>query len=71
MEPGLSTHVTLFDLACLPPHPVAASEGADEAEALLALWTKLTTDQASATEAIDYVAEPYAKRTGRPPSRER
>jgi hypothetical protein len=36
----------------------------------LALWTILTDDQADATEAIDYVAEAYAKRTGHPPNRE-
>jgi len=41
LEPGLSTHVTLFDLECFPPHAIAAEEGADEPDALLALWTML------------------------------
>jgi hypothetical protein len=41
LEPGLSTHVTLFDMECFPPHALAAGEGGDEAEALLDLWTTL------------------------------
>jgi hypothetical protein len=42
LEPELATHVRLFDMECFPPHPLAAGEGADEADALLALWTMLT-----------------------------
>jgi hypothetical protein len=33
----------------------------------LALWTILTNDHSYATEAITYVTEVYASRTGRPP----
>lgn len=71
LEPGLATHVTLFNRTCVTPQAIAASEGPDEADILLELWTILTDDQPYSTEAIDYVAEAYAKRTGRPPSRER
>ena len=65
LEPGLSTHVTLFDMECLPPHALPAGEGADEADALLALWETLTNQHESA-DAIAVVAEAYFKRTGRP-----
>ena len=41
LEPGLSTHVALYDLECDPPHAVAVGDGGDEAEALLDLWTTL------------------------------
>jgi hypothetical protein len=68
LEPGLSTHVTLFDFQCFPPHAVAAGEGADEAEALLDLWTSLTAQHGSA-EGIAYVAAAYERRTGPPPER--
>jgi hypothetical protein len=71
LEPGLETHVTLYDRAGAALHTVAASQGPDEADTLLALWTILTDDHAHATEAIEYVAETYATRTGRPPARER
>ena len=66
LEPGLSTHVRLFDLECFPPHPVAAGEGADEADALLALWTALTRQHHSA-DAMAHVAEAYRRRTGHLP----
>ena len=65
-EPGLSTHVRLFDMECFPPHAVAAGEGADEADALLALWTTLTGQDDSA-DASSVVAKAYFKRTGRFP----
>lgn len=42
LEPGLSTHVALFDLECHPPHALAAGEGGDEADALQDLWTVLS-----------------------------
>jgi hypothetical protein len=67
---GLETHVTLYDLAGATPHTVGASQGLDEADTLLELWRILTTDHTHATEAIGYVAEVYASRTGRPLSRE-
>ena len=60
------TYVTLFDLECFPPHAVATAEGADEADALLTLWTMLSGQHESA-DAIAYVAEAYSRRTGRPP----
>ena len=63
LEPGLSTHVTLFDLECFPPHAIAAGEGADEADALLTLWTTLSGQHHSA-DAMAYVAEAYSRRTG-------
>ena len=68
LEPGLSTHVTLFDLQCFPPHPIAAGQGGDEADALLELWTALPGQHASA-DAVAYVAEAYSRRTGRCPER--
>ena len=68
LEPGLSTHVTLFDLECFPPHALAAGEGGDEADALLALWTTLAGQHESA-DAIAVVAEAYSRRTGRWPDR--
>jgi hypothetical protein len=58
LEPGLSTHVTLFDLECFPPHGLAAGEGADEADALLDLWTTLTGQHESA-DAVAHVADAY------------
>jgi hypothetical protein len=66
LEPGLSTHVTILDLECAPPHAVAVGEGADEADALLALWTSLTAQDGSAA-AVARVTEAYTRRTGCPP----
>jgi hypothetical protein len=66
LEPGLSRHVTLFNLECFPPHALAAGEGGDEPEALLDLWTTLT-DRKDPAEAIEFVAEAYHRRTGRQP----
>jgi hypothetical protein len=68
LEPGLSTHVTLFDLENHPSHVLAAGAGGDEAEALLDLWTTLT-DRNASDAAIDFVAERYHRRTGRQPER--
>ena len=68
LEPGLSTHVTLFDLECFPPHAVAAGEGGDEADALLDLWTTLG-DRNDSADALTHVADAYHKRTGRQPQR--
>ena len=62
LEPGLATHVRLFDLECFPPHALAAGEGGDEADALLALWTTLT-DQHESADAIAVVAEAYSGST--------
>jgi hypothetical protein len=66
LEPGLPTHAALFDLLTAPPALVAESEGGDEAETLLNLWTTLTGGSASA-EAIGFVAVAYCRRTGRQP----
>ena len=41
-EPGLPTHVAVYDLECVPPHAIAGGQGGDEAEALQDLWTTLT-----------------------------
>ena len=68
LEPGLSTHVTLFNLECHPPHALATGEGADEADALLDLWTSLPAQHAT-TDAVAYLAGAYERRTGRPPER--
>jgi hypothetical protein len=70
LEPGLSTHVALFDLECVPPHAVAAGEGADEADALLELWTTLG-DQQDSAHAVAYVAAAYRRRRGRAPDQDR
>ena len=61
---GLSTHVTLFDMECFPPHALAAGEGGDEAEGLLDLWTTLTA-QPDPPDAVADVAEAHQRRTGR------
>ena len=66
LEPGLATHVRLFDMECFPPHAVAVGEGADEADALLALWTMLTRQHHSA-DAMAHVAEAHRRRTGQLP----
>ena len=66
LEPGLSTHVRRFDMECFPPYAVAAREGPDEPDALLALWTALNRQHDSA-DAMAVVAEAYSRRTGRFP----
>jgi hypothetical protein len=66
LEPGLSTHVMLFDMECFPPHALTGGEGGDEAEALLDLWTRLTVRNDSA-DAIAFASEAYSRRTGHPP----
>jgi hypothetical protein len=53
LEPGLSTHVTLYDRQCDPPHAVAVGEGGDETEALQDLWMKLN-DQRDSADAVAY-----------------
>jgi hypothetical protein len=68
LEPGLSTHVALFDSTTDPPHVFAVGHGGDEAEALLDLWTTLT-DANEPDEAVAYVAAAYRRRTGEWPIR--
>src|SRR4051812_10133433 len=68
LEPGLPTHVSVYDLECVPPHAIAAGQGGDEAEALLDLWSTLDSRDESA-DAITFVADAYRRRTGRQPER--
>jgi hypothetical protein len=67
LEPGLSTHVTLYDRQCDRRHGVAIGQGGNEAEALLDLWTTLT-DRLESADAIAFVAQAYHRRTGRLPT---
>ena len=62
LEPGLVTHVSLIDHAS--DHQEWSGEGADEIDALTALWTAM---QGSATpEALAYAAGAITTRTGQP-----
>ena len=71
LEPGLLTHATLVDLRTeRGAQPIADSEGPDETETLLNLWTRLTDTNAS-EDAIACVASAYQRRTGKPPERRR
>lgn len=73
LELGLMTHVTLIDEERTAPFPLAVGvmavgHGADEADTLLDLWTTLMKrDEPS--EAIEFVAAAYRRRTGREPER--
>ena len=68
LEPGLPTHAALYDLQPTLPELIAESEGGDEAETLLSLWTTLS-DRGASADAIAYVADAYTRRTGRQPER--
>jgi hypothetical protein len=73
LEPGLLTHVTLFDEERTAPFPLAVGvmtvgHGADEADTLLDLWTRLVR-RGEPSEAIAFVAAAYRRRTGREPER--
>ena len=69
LEPGLLTHAAIFDWrAERDTPPIADSEGADETETLLNLWTALTDTNAS-EDAIACVASAYQRRTGKQPER--
>ena len=57
-EPGLTTHVTLYDAERHPHHALAVGHGGDEADALLDLWTTLI-DRSAPAEAIAHVAAAY------------
>ena len=57
-EPGLMTHVTLFDGENPPHFVLAVGHGADEADTLLDLWTTLI-DRDEPSEAIAFVAAAY------------
>ena len=63
LEPGLPTHAALFDLQGASAELMAESEGGDEAETLLKLWTTLTERKASA-EATAFLAELSIHRGG-------
>ena len=62
LEPGLLTHVSLVDHA--RDHQEWRGEGADETDALAALWT--TMDGDAPREALSYAATAITRRTGRP-----
>jgi hypothetical protein len=68
LEPGLPTHAALFDLQPTFPELIGESEGGDEAETVLSLWTTLT-DRSASADAIAFVADAYARRAGRQPER--
>jgi hypothetical protein len=62
LEPGLPTHVSLVDHA--RDHQEWHAEGADETDALAALWTAMASD--APREALSYAAAAITRRTGRP-----
>lgn len=62
LEPRLQTHVSLVDHA--RDHEKWRGEGADEADALEALWT--TMHGHAPREALSYAAAAITRRTGRP-----
>ena len=62
LEPGLPTHVSLVDHA--RDHQEWRGEGADETDALAALWTTMHGD--APREALSYAAAAITRRTGRP-----
>ena len=47
LEPGLPTHAALFDLQPTFPELIAESEGGDEAETLLNIWTAIAERRVS------------------------
>ena len=61
LEPGLPTHAALFDLQPTFPGLIAESEGGDEAETLLSLWTTLI-DRSASLDAIAFAAGAYFRR---------
>jgi hypothetical protein len=65
-EPDLLIHAALIDQSMYPRNVVATGHGADEAEALLELWTALAASGVHA-DAIDLVTAAYFRRTGRCP----
>jgi hypothetical protein len=68
LEPGLPPHAALFDLQITPPELIAETEGGDETETLLNLWTTLM-DGSTSADAIPFVADAYQRRAGRQPER--
>ena len=62
LELGLSTHVSVIDHA--RDHQEWSGEGADEIDALTALWTAMHAD--ATPEALRYAAAAITQRTGRP-----
>jgi len=62
LEPGLLTHVSLVDHA--GDHREWSGEGADEIDALAALWKAMRGD--ATPEAFSYAAAAIAQRTGGP-----
>ena len=64
LEPDLPTHAALVDLRITFPELIAQSEGGDETETLLRLWTTLTDCGESADDAIAFVGELSIHRGG-------
>ena len=62
LEPGLPTHVSVIDHA--RDHQEWRGEGADELDALAALWTAMSGD--APPDAVGYAAAAITKRTGHP-----
>ena len=62
LEPGLETHVSLVDHAM--DHVEWRGVGADETDALTALWTAM--HGYASPEALAYAAAAMTQRTGRP-----
>jgi hypothetical protein len=60
------THVILLDRERPAPYVLAVGHGVDKANALLNLWGTLNKKDA-VSEAIDYVAVEYTRRTGKAP----
>jgi hypothetical protein len=65
-EPDRLTHVMLLDRERPAPYILAVGHGPDKVHALLNLWRTLVESDA-VTEAIDYVAVEYRRRTGQSP----
>ena len=65
-EPDRLTHIILLDKERPAPYVLAAGHGPDKLHALLNLCETLV-DSDAVTEAIDYVAVEYMRRTGKPP----
>jgi hypothetical protein len=68
LEPGLPTHAALFDLQTTVPELIAESEGGDETETLLSIWTTLV-DRRASVQAIAFISDAYSRRADRRPER--
>jgi hypothetical protein len=68
VEPGLATHVRLFDPDVGSEFPLAVGHGADEVDALMHLWIALVAGREH--DAANFVASAYAKGVGHLPGQE-